>query len=53
MIDLLDTGGDLNLVVEGIKKLIDITDVRNETSAGPKEIKLGIKFTAAMGTRKE
>ena len=31
MIDLLDTGGDLTLGIEGIKKLIDVTEVRNET----------------------
>ena len=31
MIDLLDTGGDLTLTIEGIKKLIDVTEVRNET----------------------
>ena len=29
--NMIDTGGDLNLAVEGIKKLIDITEVRNET----------------------
>ena len=31
MIDLSDTGGDLTLAIEGIKKLIDVTEVRNET----------------------
>ena len=28
---LLDSGGDLTLVTEGIKNLIDVTEVRNET----------------------
>ena len=31
MLDLSDTGGDLTLAIEGIKKLIDVTEVRNET----------------------
>ena len=31
VIDLLDSGGDMNLVTEEIKTLIDVTEVRNET----------------------
>ena len=31
MLDLSDTGGDMMLAIEGIKKLIDVTEVRNET----------------------
>ena len=31
MLDLSDTCGDLTLAIEGIKKLIDVTEVRNET----------------------
>ena len=31
LIDLLDSGGYLTLVTEGIKNLIDVTEVRNET----------------------
>ena len=31
MLNLSDTGGDLTLAIEGIKKLIDVTEVRYET----------------------
>ena len=59
MIDLLDSGGDLTLVTEGIKNLIDVTEVRNETFNRitkldyKREIKLGTKFIVVMGIPRE
>ena len=59
MIDLSDTGGDLTLAIEGIKQLIDVTEVRNEKLSrvrgweSNKETKLGLASNASMGTPKQ
>ena len=60
VIDLLDSGGDLTLVTEGIKNLIDVTEVRNETfnvvtSAGfglQRRDKVGYKIYCSNGDTK-
>ena len=60
VLDLLDTGGDLTLVSSGIKDLINITNVRNETfkvvtSAGPgvqQRDKVGYEILSCQGKPK-
>ena len=60
VIDLLDSGGDMTLVTEEIKKLIDVTEVRNETfnvvtSAGvglQQRDKVGYKIYCGNGDSK-
>ena len=59
MLDLSDTGGDLTLAIEGIKQLIDVTEVRNEKVSrvrgweSNKETKLGLASNASMGIPKQ
>ena len=51
MIDLLDTGGDLTLVTEGIKKFMDITEVRNETFNVVTSAGMGVQQRDKIGYR--
>ena len=59
-LDLSDSGGDLNLVIDKIKKWIEVTEVRNEsfsvvTSAGlgtQKKDKVGYEILCSNGNTK-